>query len=171
MDPVSRQHSLVPVDAARHILAFTQILHGVDLSKCHKRCLKQSERWLGDIRRNIRSIRMTGIDRGLLEVWTRLLIEAHEKIQAELLERPHRAMVPGAEVRRVIRRAMDAVGWEDFGLETNARGDRAVITFPERHRKKRQDRRPEFEARLCRQLGADFDLRVSFRRLVEDADL
>jgi len=164
---VIEARTLGPVDAARHVLVFTRILYGVRLDKLHDECMVDCINWLRSLRTASRTLRVLGVPRNLFDVWTEQLHAAREALQAELRVRPDRPTPAPAELRRALRTAMDAVGWEDFGVTVDPDVRRVRILYTPDLEEKRVRRRGAFAARLRELLGADvFDLlEIRFRQL------
>ena len=166
-DRVIESKTLNPVDAARHVLVFTRILYGVRLDKLHDECIVDCINWLRSLRTTSRQLRVIGVPHNLFDLWMEQLNTSKERLQEELRQRPEIAPPPSSEVRRAIRTAMDAVGWEDFGVSVDPDGRRIRILYTPDQEEQRVRRRGIFAAKLREILGADiFELmEIRFRQL------
>ena len=166
-DRVVATKTLTAMDAARQVLVFTRILHGVRLDKLHDECIVDSINWLRSLRGASRTLRVIGVPTKLLDVWMEMLHGAQEALQYELRERPHALVSAPTEIRRALRTAMVAVGWDDFGVSIDPDGRRIRILYAAEQEEARVRRRAAFAAKLREQLGEDaFELLdVRFRQL------
>ena len=166
-DRVIESRTLNPVDAARHVLVFTRILYGVKLEKLHDECIVDSVNWLRQLRTTARQLRVVGVPHNLFELWMEQLHSSKEHLQEELRQRPEVRPPAPAEVRRAVRTAMDAIGWEDFGVSVDPDGRRIRILYAADQEEDRVRRRGAFAAKLRELLGAElFDrLEIRFRQL------
>lgn len=166
-DRVVASKTLSAVDAARQVLVFTRILHGIRLDKLHDECIVDSINWLRSLRAASRTLKVVGVPHKLLDVWMEMLHGAQEALQFELRERPH-VMAPAPnDIRRALRTAMSSVGWDDFGVSIDPDGRRIRILYAAEQEEARLRRRAAFAAKLREQLGEDaFErLEVRFRQL------
>jgi hypothetical protein len=166
-DRVLEAGSLNPVDCARHVLVFTRILYGVRLDKLHDECIVDSINWLRALRAASRTLRVLGVPRALFDLWTEQLHTARERLQMELRERPEIRVPGSADMRRALRTAMDAVGWEDFGISIDPDRRRIRILYTASQEETRVLRRGVFATKLRELLGNDiYDLlEIRFRQL------
>jgi hypothetical protein len=166
-DSVLDSRSLTPVDAARHLLVFTWILHGTVLSKRHVQCLLASRDWLNRIRTSARKVRIVGVERELFDLWLRFRSEAQAAVEQELDERQRRPAVELRDVRRALRAAMNSVGWDDFGFDIEPGSLRIRIAYPESQARARKARQTEFMRALTDRLGGDVvrALAIGFRKM------
>ena len=155
------------MDAARHILVFTRILYGVQLDKLHDECIVDCINWLRRLRATSRQLRVLGVPRGMFDLWTEQLHSAREALQLELQARPDVSVPSTPEIRRALRTAMEAVGWEDFGVSIDPDRRRVRILYTADQEEARVRRRSAFAGKLRELLGADvFELlEIRFRQI------
>lgn len=152
-DPVILDGVLSPFDAVRHLEALTEIVHG-KLSSKHGACLAIASAWLQRVRAVQKTVRVAGVDRGIYEGWVRLLREARQRLEGELQRREQTSEAADrAHVRRAVRQAMNAVGWEDFGLDVDAEGRNVQIFYPLSERPQRESSVDQFRNLLSESLG------------------
>lgn len=166
-DRVLESGILNAVDAARHVLVFTRILYGVPLDKLHDECIVDSINWLRAVRSASRTLRVVGVPRALFDLWTEQLHTARELLQSELRDRPEVRLPEAVDIRRALRTAMDAVGWEDFGISIDPDRHRVRILYTGNHEEQRVLRRAAFASKLRALLGNDvYDLlEIRFRQI------
>ena len=154
-DFVLASRALAPVDAARHLLTFTRIVHGNELPKRHRGCLLESAEWLRRVKDASRRLRLEGLDAGMFDLWLRLLDEALLAVRRELSDRAERPMADWSDIAHGFRTAMNSVGWRDWHLETEPAASRVTIRHPGRDGRLMPEQRSEFERRLRNMIGGD----------------
>jgi len=152
-DPVVLDGVLSPFDAVRHLEALTEIVHG-KLATKHTACLLVAAGWLQRVKGVQKTVRVAGVDRGIYEGWVRLLREARERLEKEREKRDQAAdSADRTHVKRAVRQAMNAVGWEDFGVDVDTEGKAVQIFYPVSERPQREAGAEQFRSLLQESLG------------------
>jgi hypothetical protein len=165
-DSVIVDASLSPFDAIRHLDALTEIVYG-KLSLRHASCLSIALDWVRRVRAVQKTIRVAGVDRGVYEGWVRLLKESHSRLDKELQRREKSDAMPRDRqmVKRAVRSAMNAVGWDDFGIDLDADAQKVYIFYPTGEKPLRESGLEGFRGRLAELLGESVaeGLEIRFR--------
>lgn len=168
-DRVLDSGTLTPVNAARLVLVFTRILYGTRLDELHDECLVDCINWLRRLRAASRTLRVISVERPLFDLYTSQLHAAREAIQRELRERPESEEPDPGEIRRGVRSAMDAVGWETFGLSIDPGANRVRIIFTADQDADRVRKLSAFQRELRDILGAETSDQLEIRfQLLDD---
>ena len=154
-DRVLDSGTLTPVNAARLVLVFTRIRYGARLEELHDECLVNCLDWLRRLRTASRTLRVVSVERPLFELYSNQLHAARETIQRELRERAESSAPDPQDIEHALRNAMDAVGWESFGLTVDHSGQRALIVYPADQEMNRVRRLGVFQWVLRDTLGAE----------------
>lgn len=168
-DRVLDSGTLTPVNAARLILVFTRIRYGTRLGEFHDECLVDCLNWLRKLRAASRTLRIISVERDLFDLYTSQLHAAREAIQRELRERADSTAADPEEIRRGVREAMDATGWETLDVAVDPTGTKVRILFTADQDADRVRRINVFERELREKLGAETADHLDIRfQLVDD---
>lgn len=168
-DRVLDSGTLTPVNAARLLLVFTRIRYGTRLDEIHDECLVDCINWLRKLRVASRTLRLISVERPLFDLYTSQLHEAREAIQRELRERAESEATDPGDIRKGVRAAMDAAGWETFDVSIDPTGTKVRILFTADQDVDRVHRMNVFQRELKEVLGAKTAERLEIRfQLVDD---
>lgn len=168
-DRVLDSGTLTPVNAARLLLVFTRIRYGTRLDEKHDECLVDCVNWLRKLREASRTLRVISVERELFDLYTSQLHAAREAVQRELRERADSAGTNPEDIRKGVRAAMDATGWETLDVSVDPTGNRVRILFTADQDADRVRRINLFERELREKLGVETASRLEIRfQLVDD---